>query len=82
MTHVISVRVPPAKLAELDRRAKASGLDRSKYVMRLIEEDLAVRAPKTKRRFESSHLLGKFQSKGSSNAQVRAALRSRSEKDC
>jgi hypothetical protein len=81
MTHVISLRMPPAKLAALDRRAADSGLDRTKYLLRLLEEDLARPRPEMKRRFASVHLLGKFDSKGSSNAQVRMALKVRCDKD-
>ncbi len=82
MTHVVSLRMPREKVAAIDRRAADSGVDRTKYLLRLVEEDLARRAPKQKRRFASIHLLGKFQSKGSSNAQVRAAVKSQGEKDC
>jgi len=74
--------MPREKVAAIDRRAADSGVDRTKYLLRLVEEDLARRAPKQKRRFASIHLLGKFQSKGSSNAQVRAAVKSQGEKDC
>jgi metal-responsive CopG/Arc/MetJ family transcriptional regulator len=81
MTEVISIRMPPETLAELDRRAADSGVDRSKYLMRLVTEDIQEPAPKMKRKFASAHLIGKFQSSGSSNAQVRSALRAQSEKD-
>ena len=81
MTEVISLRLPSSKLAEIDRRASDSGLNRSKYLMQVLEENLAKRPPKAKRRFASKHLLGKFSSEGSSNAKVRAALKARSEKD-
>ena len=73
--------MPSAKLADLDRRAADSGLDRTKYLLRLLEEDLARPTPKSKRRFASLHLLGKFNSKGSSNSQVRAALKAYGEED-
>jgi hypothetical protein len=81
MTEVISVRMPSGKVAEIDRRAANSGLDRSKYLLRLVERDLAQAAPKTRRRFASTHLLGKFRSSGSSNAAVRAAMRAHVAKD-
>jgi hypothetical protein len=81
MTEVISVRMEPEKLSKLDRRAADSGLDRSKYLMRLVEADLAQPLGKSKRRFASGHLLGKFRSTGSSNAKIRAALKARVEKD-
>ena len=73
--------MPPEKVAALDRRATDSGLDRTKYVLRLVEQDLARTAPKSKRRFASLHLVGRFRSQGSSNAQVRTALRAQGEKD-
>ena len=81
MTNVVSLRMPPKKVAAVDRRAADSGLDRTKYILRLVDQDLAKPAPKSKRRFASLHLLGKFQSQGSSNAQIRAALKARCEQD-
>ena len=75
------MRMPPEKVAALDRRATDSGLDRTKYVLRLVEQDLARTVPKSKRRFGSLHLLGQFRSQGSSNAQVRKALRAQGEED-
>ncbi len=81
MTQVVSLRMPPEKVAAIDRRATDSGLDRTKYLLRLVDQDLARRAPKSKRRFASEHLLGRYRSGGSNNAQVRAALKAQSEKD-
>jgi hypothetical protein len=81
MTQVISLRVPSGKVAEIDRRALDAGLDRTKYLLRIVDEDLARSVPKSKRRFASTHLLGKFPSAGSSNAAVRAALKAHSDKD-
>ena len=81
MTHVVSLRMPPEKVAAIDRRAADSGLDRTKYLLRLVDDDLAQPAPKSNRRFASGHLLGKFRAKGSSNAEIRAALKLRSEQD-
>lgn len=69
------------KVAAIDRKAADSGLDRTKYLLRLVDEDLARSASKSKRRFASTRLLGKFHSKGSTNANVRAALKSQSEED-
>ena len=73
--------MPPEKVAAIDRRATDAGLDRTKYLLRLVDQDLARPAPRSKRRFASLHLLGRFRSRGSSNAQVRAALRAQGEKD-
>ena len=73
--------MPRKKVAAIDRRATDAGLDRTKYLLRLVDQDLARPAPRSKRRFASLHLLGRFRSRGSSNAQVRAALRAQGEKD-
>jgi hypothetical protein len=81
MTQVISLRVPPRKAAAIDRRAADSGLDRTNYLLHLVDEDLARPAPKSKRRFVSVRLLGKYRSQGSSNAAVRAALKTQGDKD-
>ncbi|HZR16958.1 MAG TPA: hypothetical protein VFE51_06490 [Verrucomicrobiae bacterium] len=81
MTQVISVRIPAQKVAAIDRRAADEGLDRTKYLLKLVEQDLAQRNRRLKRRFASSHLLGKFHSRGSSNAEIRRALKSRCDED-
>jgi hypothetical protein len=69
------------KVAAIDRKAADSGVDRTKYLLRLVDEDLGRETSKPKRRFASTHLLGKFHSSGSTNAAVRAALKSQGEKD-
>ena len=75
MTRIISVRIPVRKLAEMDRRAASAGLDRTGYLLRLLEIDTE-QAPQAKRRaFKSKHLLGHFKSLGSTNPKARAALR-------
>ncbi len=74
MTQVVSFRMPLRKLAAVDRRAADAGLDRTRYILRLVEQDLTRATPMGGRRFASAHLLGKFQSSGSTNAAVRAAL--------
>jgi hypothetical protein len=81
MTQVVSIRMASKKIAEIDRRAADSGVDRTKYLLRLVDEDIARKTSKPKRRFASTHLLGKFHSKGSTNVAVRAALKSQGEKD-
>lgn len=81
MTQVVSLRMPSDKAAAMDRRASDSGLNRTNYLLRLVEQDLARPSPKAKRRFRSLHLLGRYRSRGSSDAQVRAALKAQSEKD-
>ncbi len=81
MTHVVSLRMPSEKVAAIDRRATDAGLSQTKYLLRLVDQDLARPAPRPKRRFASLHLLGRFRSRGSSNAQVRAALRAQGGED-
>jgi hypothetical protein len=71
--------MPPEKVAAIDRRAADSGMDRTQYLRRLVDQDLARPARRSRRRFASVHLLGRFHSRGSSNARVRAALKARSE---
>jgi hypothetical protein len=75
MTRVISIRVPIRKLAEMDRRAAASGLGRTGYLLRLLDQDTSQAGPAKPRAFKSKHLLGRFKSSGSTNAKVRAALK-------
>src|SRR5262249_8013117 len=81
MTHVVSLRLPLDTVAALDRRAADSGLDRTKYILRLVRADLALPKPQGKRRFASTHLIGKFRSRGSSNEKVRAAVKAQCDKD-
>ena len=75
------MRMPKTKIAALDRRAADAGLDRTQYLLRLLDQDLAKPANGSNRRFASVHLLGKFRSQGSTNVEVRAALKARNEKD-
>jgi hypothetical protein len=81
MTQVVSLRMPSDKVAAIDRRAADAGVDRTKYLLRIVEEHLAEPQPKSRRRFGSTHLIGKFRSKGSTNAEIRAALRAHFEKN-
>src|SRR6266542_3867227 len=39
MTHVVSLRMPLRKVAAVDRRAADSGLDRTRYILRLLEQE-------------------------------------------
>ena len=73
--------MPSKKVAAIDRRAADAGLNRTTYLLRLVDEDAARKAPKSKRRFASMHLLGKFRGKGSTNAEIRAALKAHCEKN-
>ncbi|MCX6927918.1 MAG: hypothetical protein NT154_32620 [Verrucomicrobia bacterium] len=79
MTHVVSLRIPPEKVAAIDRRDTDSGLDRTWFLLRLVDQDLARPTGRSKRRFASLDLLGRFRSRGSLNSQVRAALRAQGE---
>jgi hypothetical protein len=62
-------------LAEVDRRAADAGLDRTGYLLRLLENGAAQPPGRQRRAFKSKHLLGRFKSLGSSNDKVRAALK-------
>jgi len=75
MTRIISLRIPVRKLAEVDRRAADAGLDRTSYLLRLLEVGPASDSKRGRRAFKSNHLLGRFKSSGSSNEKVRAALK-------
>ena len=75
MTRIISLRIPVRKLAEVDRRAADAGLDRTGYLLRLLEAGSVSSSARGRRPFRSKHLLGRFKSSGSSNAKVRAALK-------
>jgi len=81
MTKVVSLRIPQQTIAEIDRRAADEGLDRTNYLLQLVKDGLCKRARAPKRRFVSTHLLGKFPSKGSTNAEIRAAMKKHIEKD-
>jgi hypothetical protein len=81
MTTVLSIRLPSAKIAELDRRAVSSGMDRSEYVRYLIEEALETKPNGGRRKFASLDLRGRYGiGAGSNNAAVRAALAARRHK--
>jgi hypothetical protein len=58
MTDVLTLRMPPQKLAKVDRRAAELGQDRSGYVRGLIEEDLRTATKPRKRVFASEDLVG------------------------
>jgi metal-responsive CopG/Arc/MetJ family transcriptional regulator len=81
MTTVLSIRLPSAKIAELDRRAVNNGMDRSEYVRQLIEQALETKTPSSRRKFASMDLRGRYAIRaGSDNAAVRAALAARRHK--
>jgi Arc/MetJ-type ribon-helix-helix transcriptional regulator len=76
MSTVITLRLPPGQLAQLDRRAAALGRNRSGYLRSLLEEDLS--RPDTKgHRFASKDLIGAFRTGHArgDNATVRKVMR-------
>jgi hypothetical protein len=73
--------MPVKKVVALDRRAADAGLNRTKYLLLLVEQDLGRPPPHSRRRFASTHLLGKFHSQGSTNAAVRTAVKAHAQKD-
>jgi hypothetical protein len=83
MTEVLTVRIPPALLCKAEARAARLGLDRSKYVRSLIEEDLAGEKRKPKHKFASEDLIGSCQTSylpagtSATNARVREVMRRR-----
>jgi uncharacterized protein (DUF1778 family) len=58
MSNILTLRVSPAKLAELDRAAAAVGRDRSGYVRQLIEHALSQKGRRARHKFASADLLG------------------------
>lgn len=59
MTSVLSVRIKPAKLARVKARAVELGYaDNSKYVLALINDDMA--RPERKHVFASADMIGAF----------------------
>ena len=76
MSTVITLRLPPGQLAQLDRRAAALGRNRSGYLRSLLEEDLS-RPDAKERRFASKDLIGAFRTGHArgDNATVRKAMR-------
>lgn len=60
MSNVLTLRLPPAKLARVDRRAAELGRDRSGYVRALIDQDLEQPAGARPHRFASEDLIGAF----------------------
>jgi hypothetical protein len=81
MSNVLTVRLPPSLLSRLDRKAAALGRARAEHVRQVLEADLAVAAPKSKR-FACLPLKGRYAlGRGSDNEAVRKALRRVYEKN-
>ncbi len=82
MQNVLTVRLPPALRAKLDRKAASLGRATAEHVRQVLEADVASAESKPKRfvclSLKGRHAIGR----GSSNAAIRRALASRAnEKD-
>jgi hypothetical protein len=60
MANILTLRLPPAKLAKVDRRAAELGRDRSGYLRALIDRDLEQPASETGHKFVSEDLIGSY----------------------
>jgi len=80
MTRILTVRLDAQLLAAAEARAARLGLDRTKYVRSLIEEDLAGKAASPVRKFASEDLAGMYEGTGSpaNNVAARERLRRKS----
>ena len=76
MTKVLTLRMDPLLLEKAEARAARLGVDRTKYVRSLIEEDLASAVRKTGCGFASSDLAGIYEGSGkaATNQETRARL--------
>jgi hypothetical protein len=79
MANILTLHLPPAKLARVDRRAAQLGRDRSGYVRALIDQDLEQPADRHRHKFASEDLIGVFDTgQGpADNATVRRLARQR-----
>jgi hypothetical protein len=79
MTDVLTLRLPPGKLAKVDRRAAELGQERSRYIRGLIDEDLRGAAKPRKHVFASEDLVGCVETGivSSSSAHFRKIIRER-----
>ena len=79
MANIVTLRLPPAKLARMDRRAAELGRDRSGYLRALIDRDLEQPAEQVHHKFTSEDLIGAFDTgqDGADNATVRRLVRLR-----
>ena len=79
MANIVTLRLPPAKLARMDRRAAELGRDRSGYLRALIDRDLEQPAEQVRHKFASEDLIGAFNTGqgGADNATVRRLVRLR-----
>ena len=79
MANILTLRLLPAKLARVDRRAAELGRDRSGYVRALIDLDLEQPAKQPGHKFASEDLIGALNTGqgGADNATVRRLVRLR-----
>ena len=84
MASIVTLRLPPTKVARLDRRAAELGRDRSGYLRALIDQDLEQPAEQVRHRFASEDLIGAFSTGqgGADNATVRRVVRLRMRIPC
>ncbi len=77
MTKVLTVRIDPALLQKAEARAARLGMDRTRYVRSLIEEDVAEGEGERAARFASSDLAGLYEGTGraATNREARDRLR-------
>ena len=79
MANILTLRLPPGKLAQVDRRAAELGQDRSGYMRTLIENDIKS-APKSRKHvFASEDLVGCVRTgiRRGDNRTVRKVIRQR-----
>jgi hypothetical protein len=76
MTSSVSFRAGVERRAKIDRRAAQLGLDRTRYMIALVDRDLENEAAPEKHRFASEDFIGCVSLGGnaSNNAAVRRAL--------
>jgi len=79
MTKILTVRLPAALHDKAETRAARLGLDRSKYVRSLIEDDVLEGTKEKRHVFASEDLVGLYQngSVAATNASVREQLQKR-----
>ena len=79
MANVLTLRLPPGKLARVDRRAAQLGQHRSGYMRSLIEEDLMKAAIPHQHVFASEDLVGCVRTgiKTGDNRTIRKIIRER-----
>jgi hypothetical protein len=79
MTKPFSIRARPSLISAMDARASRLGQDRTKYILTLVEHDLAEEQKPRQHKFASRDLSGAFRSGISSgdNATIRNVIQQR-----